>query len=126
MTLQNVSERFLRLAGLDSAGALEWGDIIGDAFSDISKRVIPEKDTQENSAFLEAAAAALAFYNYRAVTYARQELSGFKAGDLSIDLGDSGVKEAYAFFLRALEPCTELFYEKDFIFGRVGSLCSPE
>ena len=126
MTLQNVYERFCGLSGLNSEELSDWEYLLSDACADIERRVLPEKNTAQNSSYLEAAAAALAFYNYCCVLSTRQTLRSFKAGEVSGEFGDCGVKEAYALFLRSLEPCAGLFAGDDFIFGRVSSLCSEE
>lgn len=126
MTLQNVTSRFIKLSGLSANEAASWNELISDAYSDIMHRVRDDANIQQNAAALEAAAAALAFCNYRSVLSTRQDLKSFKAGDLSGEFGDGGVKEAYALFLRSLEPCALLFSDDDIIFGRVSSLCSGE
>lgn len=123
MDIENVRERFLSLAGLSSETSVVWDELIQDAFENIHRRVREDLDTQENCRCLEAAAAALAFYNYKSVVAARGNLSSFKAGEVSIQT-DTGVKEAYAFFLRALEPCSKLFSDDDFLFGRMETVCT--
>ena len=123
MNIENVTERFLSLAGLSQEAAAEWSELVQDAFENIRLRVRSECDTQENARSLEAAAAALAFYNYKALICARGSVSSFKAGEVSVQT-DTGVKEAYAFFLRSLEPCVKLFCDDDFVFGRTDALCT--
>lgn len=123
MTLQNVQQRFEALAELSGEGAAEWSTLVCDAFEDIRRRVSEGCDTQENSRCLEAAAAALAFYNYKTVLGARENTTSFKAGELSFRTG-GGVNEAYALFLRSLEPCAGLFREDELIFGRMETLCT--
>ena len=124
MTLQNVTTRFIGLSGLSQSESEVWSSVVCDAFEDIKGKVAQDCDTEENSRCLEAAAAALAFYNYKTVIATRREYSSFKAGDVSVSLADAGVDEARGLFERALEGCRGLFKDKDFVFGRVESLCT--
>ncbi len=124
MTLQNVRDRFAALAELGMSEMGEWDDIITDAFTEIERRVLSDYDNEGNCRLLEAAAAALAFYNYRTILSARREVSSFKAGDVSVQMSDDGVNGAYRLLERAFAPIECMLEGSEFVFGRVDELCS--
>ncbi len=125
MTVQSVMERFRLLSGLSTQEASQWSALAEDACAQIAARMRADVETEENTRLLEAAAAALVYYEYRTAEGAKREVTSFKAGDLSLEFAaSSGSNDAYGIYIRALEACSKLLDSGEFIFGRVGSLCT--
>ena len=126
MNVEDVLTRFSALTGLGYEETNEWGFLVEDACSQIGARMREPGEAPESTSLLEAAAAALAYYEYKTIEASKRELSSFKAGDVSIELEKSGVQDAYKMYVSSLEACSGLLKDSNFIFGRVETLCTED
>lgn len=125
MTVENVTTRFMALTGLTQGQVFNERNVIRDAYQTIYNRALPEvRENEESCRLLEAAAAALAFYNYLTVEATKREYKSFKAGEFGAELCDGGMQQAYQLYVTALKACDGLLETDGFQFGRVESLCS--
>ena len=86
--------------------------------------IVPDFEDNKNCHRIFAVAAALAFYRYRKILFARGELSSFKAGDLTVEIDKSSVDEAYALYCDELRNAGDILRSCDFVFGRTEGLCT--
>ncbi len=124
MDFGSVFNRFSRLADLPSDEAAKWTYLVHDCIFEVSEMiVIPDAD-ERDCRRITAVTAALAFYRYRKILFARGELSGFKAGDLTVEIDKSSVDEAYGLYCDELRKAGDILKTDDFVFGRTEELCT--
>lgn len=125
MDFDSVFKRFCRLSDLSSDEAAKWTYLVHDCIFEASDMmIVPDFEDKKNCHRMIAVAAALAFYRYRRILFARGELSGFKAGDLTIEIDKSSVLEAYSLYCEELQKVGDILKNNDFVFGRTDSLCT--
>lgn len=123
MNFDEVFGTFTLLADLSSEEASHWAYLVVSCIADISERLIPDFEEEKYSRRLNAAAAALALYRYREILCARGELSGIKAGDVTITDARGSVDSARELYIESLDKISEIVTDNKFTFGRTESLC---
>ncbi len=125
MIFDKVFERFCRLADLSRDEAAKWTYLVHDCIFEISENVlIPDFEDERICHRLTAVTAALAFYKYTRINSARGDISGFKAGDLTVNIDGSAVCGAFDLYCEELAKISDIIKNKDFIFGRTDSFCT--
>ena len=102
MDFDKVLKKFICLSELDTEQADRWKYLVYESMFDISEILIPDYDSSRYRHRITSAAAALAFYRYRKILCARGELSGVKAGDLTVNADRASVEYAYSVYCDAL------------------------
>ncbi len=121
MDFDKVLKKFICLSELDTEQADRWKYLVYESMFDISEILIPDYDSSRYRHRITSAAAALAFYRYRKILCARGELSGVKAGDLTVNADRASVEYAYSVYCDALLNISDLIMVDDMIFGRTES-----
>ena len=121
MDFDKVLKKFICLSELDTEQADRWKYLVYESMFDISEILIPDYDSSRYRYRITSAAAALAFYRYRKILCARGELSGVKAGDLTVNADRASVEYAYSVYCDALLNISDLIMVDDMIFGRTES-----
>ena len=121
----SIFDRFKSLAELENSEAEKWSYLIYDCMVEIRNMLLPDCDIEKNCHRLTAVTAALVFYRYKTVLAARgTEPKSFKAGDVTLEIGDSAVKSAYMMYREELSGIGDILKINDFVFGRTESLCT--
>lgn len=126
MNFDEVFGTFKVLADISSEEASRWAYLVLSCIADISERLIPDFEEERYSRRLNEAAAALALYRYRKILCARGELSGIKAGDVTITDARGSVDSARELYIESLEKIADIVTDNYFTFGRTDSLCTSE
>ena len=121
MDFDKVYKKFITLSELDLEQADRWKYLVYESMFDISDILIPDYDSRRYRHRITTAAAALAFYRYKKILCARGELSGVKAGDLTVNEDRTSVDYAYSLYCDALLAIGDLIMVDDLIFGRTDS-----
>lgn len=117
MNIANVISRFVLLSGLSNSEIYDWRGLIDDACNYVNSIVIKENPTSEDNARIEILCAV---YAYRLYSLCKeQEVSSFKAGDVSVTSPADGTKRAEKLWLEYLEQYSDLVQKKRFLFGAV-------
>ncbi len=124
MEYDSIFDRFRILAELDNAEAENWSWLVYDAMVEIRNMLVPECDVEINCHRLTAVTAALAYYRYRRVAASRGEPSSFKAGDVTLNLDNGSVENAFRIYSELLEGMGDILKMNDFVFGGTESLCT--
>lgn len=126
MNFDEVFGTFTVLADLSSEEASRWAYLVLSCIADISERLIPDFEEEKYSRRLNEAAAALTLYRYRKILSARGELSGIKAGDVTITDARGSVDSARELYIESLEKIADIVTDNYFTFGRTDSLCTSD
>ncbi|HIQ81202.1 MAG TPA: hypothetical protein IAD32_07985 [Candidatus Scatavimonas merdigallinarum] len=118
MNFKEVYERFLLIADMDQEEGSKWAVLCNEAIEDIQNMCKSGTDIQLNGRRLSAAAAALAFYKMALMQNAAEDVSSFKAGDISIQMGSRCTKAQQA-WLCAKAHISDLIRDEDFLFEQV-------
>lgn len=120
MSLKSVTDRFLMLSGLEEAELQRWLPLCRDSLEYIESRLKNGYNSEENICRISSAAAALAYYSYSLTASAAFEPKRFKAGDVEIESGNSGMAEAAkTLWLSEKEKLSDLLRDDGFYFGRI-------
>lgn len=120
-----IFDRFKQLADLEDTAAEKWTYLIYGCMVEIRNMLLPECDLELHCHRLTAVTAALAFYRYKSILAARgKQPSSFKAGDVTVNIGDGGVNAAYRMYSEELSGIGDILKSNDFIFGRTDTLCT--
>lgn len=117
LNIANVTSRFALLSGLSNSEIYEWKGIIDDACSYVSSIVIKENPDASDNIRLEALCAVYAYRLYSLCN--EQEISSFKAGDVSITSPAGGTNKAEKLWQEYLTAYSDLVENKSFLFGAV-------
>lgn len=117
LNIANVTSRFALLSGLSNSEIYDWKGIIDDACNYVSSIVIKENPDASDNIRLEALCAVYAYRLYSLCN--EQEISSFKAGDVSVTspAGDTG--KAEKLWQEYLNAYSDLVENKRFLFGAV-------
>ncbi len=126
MNYDRAFERFTLFSDMTAEEAAKWAYLVHDCAADISEMLIPDSDTEENSRRITTATASLALYKYRKLLCARGELSGIKAGDVTISSDNKSVETARMLYIEALAQISDIVKKDEFVFGRTDSLCMKD
>ena len=124
MDFNAILELFRKLTELNAADSAQWEYLINDSVYEIYAMLLPDCDVETNCHRLTAVAAALAFYRYKSIMAARNDASGFKAGDVTVNFSSEAVENAKRLYIDRLSGIGDLLKVNDFVFGGVDSLCS--
>lgn len=112
-------KRFSIISGLTLLEAADFEEIVKWACSEIKRKIRKNIDEQSESARLNAAAAALAFYKYTLYKSSRYEADSFSAGDVSIKCsGKNTLDRAYKIFEQEKANASDLLIDDEFLFSR--------
>ena len=121
MDFDTVFKKFVALCEFDGEQADRWKYLVYESMERISDIIIPDYDSSNYRHRVTAAAAALAFYRYRKLLCARGELSGIKAGDLTVNGDKTSVDYAYSVYCDAIMAINDLIIDDEMVFGRTDS-----
>lgn len=112
-------KRFSIISGLTLLEAADFEEIVKWACSEIKRKIRNNIDEQSESARLNAAAAALAFYKYTLYKSSRDEADSFSAGDVSIKCSGKNILDrAYKIFEQEKANASDLLIDDEFLFSR--------
>ncbi len=121
MEFDMVFRKFTSMAELDGEQANRWKHLVYESMADISDIIIPDYDSRRYRRRVASAAAALAFYRYMKLLCAKGEMSGIKAGDLTVNESKASLDNAYSIYCDALLDIGDLIMTDEMIFGRTES-----
>ena len=121
MNFDTVFKKFTAMAELDGEQANRWKYLVYESIADIKDIIIPDYDSRRYRHRVTTAAAALAFYRYRKLICANGELTGIKAGDLTVNDNKASLDQAYSIYCDALMAIGDLIMTDEMIFGRTES-----
>ena len=116
MKIENVVERFVLMADLNSSDTVKYQPICEDAMAELNRRVL--QDDAVAQPFLCAAAAALALYRWTLMT-ASNDLGDFSAGDVKITKSNTNVAMVKEMWQEAAAAAAPYLADKDFLFERI-------
>lgn len=126
MNYDRAFERFTLFSDMSAEEAAKWSYLVNDCIAEISEMLIPDSDNEENSRRIITATASLALYRYRKLLCARGDLSGIKAGDVTVSIDNKSVETARQLYIEALSDISDIIKKDEFIFGRTDSLCMKD
>lgn len=118
MNFKEVYERFLLISGLQAEEASKWSVLCLDAIGQLRGMLKTNVNEGENSRRLNTAAAALALYK-TALCSAAEDITSFKAGDISVGVQQTLRQRARAVWDAAKTEIAPLLKDESFFFGRV-------
>lgn len=118
MNIQNIINRFVLLSGVSAKESEEFSGFCSEAKDYIQSITNTDTESESVSALLENAAAAFSFYKYTLYLAGSGKLSGFSAGDVSVDGTESTVKYALELWLQSRSQISDYIVDKgnDFAF----------
>lgn len=119
MSFEQVLSRFITLAKLDVIEAEKWQWLCSDAvkyYESKQKENINEEECCCSR--LSAAAAAMAFYHFTLLN-TEQNISSFKAGDVSLGFSNDISKIAYQIWQQAHLSAAKFLNDDNFFFKKV-------
>lgn len=117
MNIANVTSRFALLSGLSNSEIYEWRSLIDEACDYVNSIVIKENPDSLDDKRIEILCAV---YAYRVYSLCKeQEVSSFKAGDVSITSPAGDTQRADKLWTEYLERYSDLVQKKRFLFGAV-------
>ncbi|HBM98196.1 MAG TPA: hypothetical protein DD413_02095 [Ruminococcus sp.] len=117
MNIANVVSRFALLSGLSNSEIYDWRSLIDEACDYVNSIVIKENLNAADYAGIEMLCAVYAFRLYSLCK--AQEVSSFKAGDVSVTSPADSAERAEKLWLEYLEQYSDLVQKKRFLFGAV-------
>ena len=117
MNIEHVTERFALLASLDSNELPRWGTLVRDACAYVQAHCTVKDPDAEQTARLEALAAAYALKLYG--MYADEGITQFVAGDVRLTSSAGTGKKANSLWDELLRSNADLIHTGGFLFGRV-------
>lgn len=118
MNFSEVYERFLLISGLEESEASNWAALCREAASQLRRMLKSNVDEEENGRRLSNAAAALALYKM-ALCSAGEEITSFKAGDISVTAQETLTARGEAVWKAAKAEISDLLKDDMFFFGQV-------
>jgi hypothetical protein len=115
--INGVVKVFKVLSGLDTKDE-KFATFCKSAADTISRIIRPDCDIPAEMPRICYAAASLAYYRYTLCDEI-SGVSGFKAGDISVECGNGGSAAARILYEQALADIGDLLIEKKFTFRRV-------
>ncbi|MBR5452065.1 MAG: hypothetical protein IKV36_03610 [Clostridia bacterium] len=115
--MSSVVKVFKSLSGLDATQD-KCAVICKSAANTISRLIKPDCDVVAEMPRITFAAAALAYYRFT-LTDEINGVTGFSAGDISIDCSNGGSSAAKVLYEQAMSDISDLLIEKRFAFRRV-------
>lgn len=117
MNIANVTSRFALLSGLSNSEIYDWRSLIDEACDYVKSIVIKDKLNLSDKKRIEILCAV---YAYRLYMLCReQEVSSFKAGDVSVTSPADSTERAEKLWQEYLEQYSDLVQKKRFLFGAV-------
>ncbi|MCH5297373.1 MAG: hypothetical protein J1E85_06870 [Ruminococcus sp.] len=117
MNIANVTSRFALLSGLSNSEIYEWKGLIDDACSYVNSIVIKENLDAEDKIRIETLCGVYAYRLYSLCN--EQEISSFKAGDVSVTSPAVDTDRAEKLWKEYLSQYSDLVQQKRFLFGAV-------
>ncbi len=121
MDIETIFDRFSVLCGLDSEEAEKYRFLCRDAAAALESAALNDAVVGENQAAFCAAAAAYAAYCC-SLTVGRglKEVTGFRAGDVTLSLSSGGKKSgAGEYLIKCIESIKPFLKDSDFSFEAV-------
>lgn len=120
MNFEQIYQRFIQISGLSEAEAVKWQWLCTIAADELKARLRNNIDYESNGDRLNNAAAAFAFYKY-SVLNVKDNISSFKAGDVTVALSADKNKKALEFWKASEKAVSDLLNDSSFLFKRVMS-----
>lgn len=120
MNFEQVYQRFIEISGLDETEAVKWQWVCSIAIDELKVRLKNNIDYESNCDRLNNAAAALAFYKY-CVLSVKDNITNFKAGDVTVELSADKTEKALEFWQASEKAVSDLLTDSSFFFKRVMS-----
>lgn len=117
MNIANVTSRFALLSGLSNSEIYNWKGLIDDACVYVNSIVIKENLDAADIVRIETLCAVYAYRLYSLCN--EQEISSFKAGDVSVTSSAKGRENADRLWQEYLEQYSDIVQNKRFLFGAV-------
>lgn len=117
MNIANVTSRFALLSGLSNSEIYEWRVLIDDACDYVSSIITKENPDSADNLRIETLCAVYAYRLYSLCS--EQEISSFKAGDVSVTSPANHADKAEKLWLEYLSQYSDLVQNKRFLFGAV-------
>lgn len=118
MDFREVYERFLLISGLEESEASDWAVLCREAAEQLRRMLRPNVSEEENGRRLSTAAAALALYKM-ALCSAGDEITSFKAGDISVTARETLTARGETVWKAAKAEISDLLRDDTFFFGQV-------
>ncbi len=119
MDIENVTEIFCRLSGLDSDGALKFRFMCESALEHIVRKTRGAENIQRCGRF-EFAAAALAYYRYVLWSMTNGEGDDISVGEISVKKSASRqLKAAEKLCCEAFQGISDIYEGDDFVFEKI-------
>ena len=117
MNIEHVTERFALLASLDSEELPRWNVLVRDACAYVQSHCTAKDPDEEQTARLEALAAAYALKLYGMC--ADEGITQFVAGDVRLTSSAGNGKNARSLWDELVSANPDLIHTGGFLFGRV-------
>lgn len=117
MNIENVTNRFATLTGIDSEELSKWGTLIEDACEYVLSRCTVESPDSAQTRRLELLSAAYALKLYGMC--GNEDLTQFVAGDVRLTLSADRREQADRLWDELVSRNADLIGEGGFLFGRV-------
>lgn len=117
MNIENVTNRFMTLTGIDSDEMSKWGTLIEDACEYIQSRCTVENPDSAQTRRLEMLSAAYAVRLYGMC--GNDDLTQFVAGDVRLTLSADRREQADRLWDELVSQNADLIGTGGFLFGRV-------
>lgn len=118
MNFEQIYQRFIEISGLSETDTVKWQWVCNAAIDELKARLRNNIDYEADGDRLNNAAAALAFYKY-SVLNIQDDISSFKAGDVTVALSADKTKSALEFWKVSEKAVSDLLTDDSFLFKRV-------
>lgn len=120
MGINEVAKKFLLLSGIDESELSKYLPLIRESIAYVKSILKEEVDVKENSTLLTSACGTYAYYKW-SLFYIQNDVSYFKAGDLTVSKNSESkvTQRAYSLWKESLKEIARFTKSSDFYFKGV-------